>query len=49
LPYTGLMGPKIPAAPGIYTITFSNVPAPNLVTVTSSAGGVATSGITFLR
>jgi hypothetical protein len=44
-----LMGPKIPAAPGIYTITFSNVPAPNLVTVTSSAGGVATSGITFLR
>jgi hypothetical protein len=49
LPYSGLMGPAIPAAPGIYTITFSNVPPPNLVTVTSSAGGVATSGITFLR
>jgi hypothetical protein len=49
LQYTGLMGPAIPAAPGVYTITFSNVPPPNLVTVTSSAGGVATSGITFLR
>jgi hypothetical protein len=49
LPYTGLMGPEIPAAPGIYTITFSNIPPPNLVTVTSSAGGVATSGISFLR
>jgi len=49
LPYTGVMGPAIPAAPGVYTITFSNVPPPNLVTVTSSAGGVATSGITFLR
>ena len=49
LQYTGLMGPEIPAAPGIFTITFSNVPPPNLVTVTSSAGGVATSGISFLR
>jgi len=49
LQYTGLMGPKIPAAPGIFTITFSNVPPPNLVTVTSTAGGVATSGITVLR
>jgi hypothetical protein len=49
LPYSGVMGPAIPAAPGVYTITFSNVPPPNLVTVTSSAGGVATSGITFLR
>ncbi len=49
LQYTGVMGPAIPAAPGVYTITFSNVPPPNLVTVTSSAGGVATSGISFLR
>jgi hypothetical protein len=49
LPYTGILGPAVPAAPGVYTITFSNVPPPNLVTVTSSAGGVATSGITFLR
>lgn len=49
LQYTGTMGPDVPAAPGVYSITFSNVPPPNLVTVTSSAGGVATSGITFLR
>jgi hypothetical protein len=49
LQYTGVMGPAIPASPGIFTITFSNVPPPNTVTVTSSAGGVAQSGITFLR
>ena len=49
LPYSGVMGPAVPAAPGVYTITFSNVPPPNTVTVTSSAGGVASSGITFLR
>ena len=50
LQYTGIMGPAVPAAPGVYTITFSNVPAPNQVTVTSSAGGVTTTGgITFLR
>lgn len=49
LQYTGVMGPTIPAAPGVYTITFSNVPPPNTVTVNSSAGGVAVSGITFLR
>jgi hypothetical protein len=49
LQYTGVMGPTVPAAPGVYTITFSNVPPPNTVTVTSNAGGVAVSGITFLR
>lgn len=49
LQYTGVMGPAVPAAPGVFTITFSNVPPPNTVTVTSSAGGVAQSGITFLR
>jgi hypothetical protein len=49
LPWTGVMGPAIPAAPGTYSITFSNVTAPNLVTVTSSGGGSATSGITLLR
>jgi hypothetical protein len=49
LPYTGVMGPDVPAAPGVYSITFSNIPPPNLVTITSTAGGVATSGITFLR
>lgn len=49
LPWTGVMGPAIPAAPGTYSITFSNVDAPNLVTITSSGGGVATSGVTLLR
>lgn len=49
LQYTGVMGPTVPAAPGVYTITFSNVPPPNTVTVTSSAGGSTVSGITFLR
>ncbi len=48
-PWTGVMGPAIPAAPGTYSITFSNVTAPNLVTVTSSGGGSASSGITLLR
>ncbi|MBZ5532367.1 MAG: hypothetical protein LAO20_13130 [Acidobacteriia bacterium] len=48
-PWTGVMGPAIPAAPGTYSITFSNVDAPNLVTVTSSGGGTASSGITLLR
>ena len=49
LPYSGIMGPDVPAAPGTFAITFSNVPPPNQVTITSSAGGIATSGITFLR
>ncbi|MBZ5523771.1 MAG: hypothetical protein LAP21_16175 [Acidobacteriia bacterium] len=48
-PYTGQMGPIIPFAPGIFSIRFSNIPPPGLVTITSSAGGIATSGITFLR
>jgi hypothetical protein len=43
------MGPAIPAAPGTFSITFSNIAAPNLVTITSSGGGVATSGVTLLR
>lgn len=49
LPWTGVMGPAIPFAPGTFSITFSNVPAPNVVTVTSSGGGVAASGVTILR
>lgn len=48
-PYSGVMGPLIPFAPGIFSIRFSNIPPPGLVTITSSAGGVATSGVTFLR
>jgi hypothetical protein len=49
LPWTGVMGPAIPAAPGTFSITFSNIAAPNLVTITSSGGGSATSGVTLLR
>lgn len=49
LPWTGVMGAAIPAAPGTFSITFSNIAAPNLVTVTSSGGGSASSGITLLR
>lgn len=49
LPWTGVMGPAIPAAPGTYSLTFANIDAPNVVTVTSSAGGSATSGVTLLR
>lgn len=48
-PWTGVMGPINPFSQGVFSIRFSNIPAPNLVTITSSAGGVATSGVTFLR
>jgi hypothetical protein len=47
--WTGVMGPAIPAAPGTFSITFANIAAPNLVTITSSGGGSATSGVTLLR
>ncbi len=49
LPFSGVMGPIIPFAQGVFSIRFSNIPPPNLVTITSDAGGIATSGITFLR
>jgi hypothetical protein len=49
LPWTGVMGPAIPVAPGTFAITFSNIEAPNLVTVTSNLGGSATSGVQTLR
>src|SRR5579859_2107104 len=49
LPFSGTMGPIIPFAQGVFSIRFSNIPPPNLVTITSDAGGVATSGVTFLR
>ena len=48
-PYVGVMGPIIPFAQGIFSIRVSNIPPPGLVTITSSAGGVATSGVTALR
>jgi hypothetical protein len=49
LQFSGVMGPIIPFAQGVFSIRFSNIPPPNLVTITSDAGGVASSGITFLR
>jgi hypothetical protein len=47
-PWTGVMGPDVPPAPGNFAITFSNIGPPNLVTITSTGGGSATSGITAL-
>jgi len=44
-----VMGPVIPFAPGVFTIRFTNVPPPDLVTIRSSAGGVAVSGVTVTR
>lgn len=49
LPYSGVMGPALPPAPGTYSIIFTNLPIPEQVTITSSAGGVATSPVTILR
>jgi hypothetical protein len=48
-PYTAVMGPAIPGGPGIFDVILANVPSPNLITITSSGGGVATTGITVLR
>ncbi len=48
-PFTGEMGPVIPFATGVFTITFTNVPSPPLTTIRSSAGGIVTSGITVTR
>jgi hypothetical protein len=48
-PYVGTMGPVIPFAPGVFTIRFTNVPPPDLTTIRSSAGGIATSGVTVTR
>jgi hypothetical protein len=49
LQWQGVMGPIIPFAQGVFSLRFSNIPPPNLVTITSDAGGSAQSGITFLR
>jgi hypothetical protein len=48
-PYTGVMGPVIPFAQGVFDITFTNVPPPDLTTIRSSAGGIITSGVTITR
>ncbi len=48
-PYTAVMGPAVPAAVGNYSVTFTGVNQPTKVTVTSSAGGTASSGTTRIR
>jgi hypothetical protein len=48
-PWTGVMGPAIPAAPFTYSLIFANMPPPGTVTVKSNLGAVATSGITSVR
>jgi hypothetical protein len=47
--FSAVMGPSIPAAPGVFQVFFTNIPPPNLITLTSSGGGVSTTGITTLR
>jgi hypothetical protein len=49
LQWQGVMGPIIPFAQGVFSLRFSNIPPPNLVTITSDAGGFVQGGITFLR
>ena len=49
LPYTAVMGPAIPGGPGQFAVIFGNIPPPNTITITSSGGGVTTTGITVLR
>jgi hypothetical protein len=45
-PYTGVMGPTSPPVPNNYTIIFTGVTQPTQVTITSTGGGKATSGVT---
>lgn len=47
--WTGVMGPTSPPEPGSYTIIFTGVTQPTLVTITSNAGGKATSGVTQVK
>jgi hypothetical protein len=48
-PYTAVMGPAVPAVVGNYSVTFTGINQPTKVTVTSTAGGTATSGVTKVR
>jgi hypothetical protein len=48
-PISVILGPAIPAAPGTFDAEIDNIPAPNLVTITSSGGGKTTSGVTVVR
>jgi hypothetical protein len=48
-PWTGVMGPANPPVPGTYSIIFTGLNQPTKVTITSTGGGSATSGITRVR
>jgi hypothetical protein len=48
-PWTGTMGPAIPAAPFTFSLIFANMPPPGTITIKSNLGAVATSGITLVR
>ncbi|HZS27516.1 MAG TPA: hypothetical protein VFB76_09820 [Candidatus Angelobacter sp.] len=47
--WTGTMGPTNPPVAGSFTITFTGLTQPTQVTVTSSAGGSASSAVTRVR
>ena len=48
-PISAIMGPAIPGGPGQFSVILQNVPSPNQIFITSSAGGSTQSGITVLR
>jgi hypothetical protein len=48
-PVSAVMGPAIPGGPGLFDIEIDNLPPPNIITITSSGGGVTTTGLTVLR
>jgi hypothetical protein len=48
-PWTAVMGPTSPPVQGNYTVTFTGINQPTKVTVTSSAGGSASTSVTRVR
>jgi len=48
-PWTAVMGPTTPPVQGNYTVTFTGMNQPTKVTVTSSAGGTASTAVTRVR
>jgi hypothetical protein len=48
-PWTAVLGPTNPPVQGNYTVTFTGINQPTKVTVTSSAGGSASTPVTRVR
>jgi hypothetical protein len=48
-PISTVMGQALSAAPGAYSVILQNIPPPNIITITSSGGGSAQTGITVVR